>query len=189
MESVNNKYILHCLFNEDISRFHKHVVDFIAENTGLKTTKVQGLPAHFTLKYSFTTDDIVTFEEGLATFAQNQTAAPVKIGELSHFNRQVIFFNVHLSKPALAIFLSLTQSLKKHSWMKWDQYDGENLHFHMTVAENCGSNFEKAWKLAETKAQQFETFFDNVTLLKETGVNDGIDLWSVYRTFKFNNSK
>jgi hypothetical protein len=45
----------------------------------------------------------------------------------------------------------------------------------MTVAEDCSSNFEKAWSLAETEARQFETFFDNVTLLRKTGVTDGID--------------
>ena len=72
--------------------------------------------------------------------------------------------------------------------MPWDAYDAENLHFHMTIAENCGEKFEQAWEIACESQREFETSFDNIVLLEQVGVVDGIDMWKVSDSWFFNSS-
>ncbi len=69
--------------------------------------------------------------------------------------------------------------------MQWDRYDAENLHFHMTIAENCGPKFGPVWSLLKLRERSFDAMFDNITILREAGVRDGVDLWTVHRTMKF----
>jgi hypothetical protein len=68
--------------------------------------------------------------------------------------------------------------------MKWDRYVAENLHFHMTVAENCGERFSEAFRIAIERVQRIETSFSNITLLREIGSSDGIDLWESVQSFE-----
>lgn len=178
-----DRYILHCLLPLEVQEFHKYIVEKVMMRTGLQDTWKQGLAAHFTLKYWFETPQIDHIEKMLESFTDNFKSQPIHISTPGHFDKNVIFFNVTLSDHAKSAFRGLIESLKHFSWMPWDQYDAENLHFHMTVAENCGNSFEKAWKLVNQEAKEFQCSFDNVTILKMVEVKGSIDLWQTHRTF------
>ncbi len=50
-------YIIPCFFKPPIPAYHRELVDLFAERFGLTFTQRQAIPAHFTLKYHFTTPD------------------------------------------------------------------------------------------------------------------------------------
>lgn len=180
-KTTPDRYILHCLFGPEIVQYHRNLVNEIAQATGLKLTQVQGLSAHFTVKYYFSTTDIEDVEASLQKFCSSQRAAPVLIEGVGHFNRNVVFLNVHLSEDAKAICNGLNKTLSAFEWMQWDTYDGDKIHFHMTVAENCAEKFDAATQIALSRARTFQASFDNITILRETEVRDGIDFWEIHR--------
>lgn len=188
-EVFPKRYILHCIFPKEVQSFHENVIEEIKTNTGLTDTWKQGLSAHFTLKYWFETEQIIQIEELLNEFSEVNAAHPVWIAKPGHFNRSVIFYKISLSDDAKLVFQQLIEKLKTIAWMPWDRYDGENLHFHMTVAENCGDRFEQAWEIANAKTKDFECLFDNITILKMSETKDGVDLWEKHKTFLLRNIK
>jgi len=65
------KYIIPCLVRSpQIVEYHRELVDEIAERFGLTFTQRQQIPAHFTLKYHFTTEEIGQVEELLEAFGR-----------------------------------------------------------------------------------------------------------------------
>ncbi len=53
----------------------------------------------------------------------------------------------------------------------------------MTVAEYCRSRFADLWAYLPARARHFDAAFDNVTLLRQVGEEDGITRWAVHRIF------
>ena len=65
------RYIIPCLFRSpQIVDYHRELVDAIADRFGLTFTQRQRIPAHFTLKYHFTTSEIERVEELLGDLAR-----------------------------------------------------------------------------------------------------------------------
>jgi len=188
MNSKNNdRYILHCLLPPEIVQFHRNLVNEIAEETGLRLTQLQGLSAHFTLKYYFRTSDIQPVESAIEAFCRTAKSAPVRLEGLGNFNENVLFFDVQLSEEAKITFLGLNETLAAFKWMQWDQYDRGNIHFHMTIAEECGDKFESAFRIASARNRSFDVALDNITILRETEVRDGIDYWEIYKKLPIRN--
>jgi len=52
------KYIMPCVLKSPVIEYHRSLVDDIADRFGLTFTQQQAIPAHFTLKYHFTTVNI-----------------------------------------------------------------------------------------------------------------------------------
>lgn len=178
---TDDRYILHCLLPSEIVQFHRNLVNEIAEETGLRLTQLQGLSAHFTLKYYFRTSDIKPVESAIESLCESVKSAPVRLEGLGNFNKNVLFFDVQLSTAAKATFRALNETLATFKWMQWDQYDRDNIHFHMTIAEECGDKFEKALRVASARKRIFDVEFDNITILRETEVRNGIDYWEIYK--------
>jgi hypothetical protein len=65
-------YIIPCFFKPPIPAYHRELVDLIAERFGLTFTQRQAIPAHFTLKYHFTTRDIAQVEELVEDFVRGR---------------------------------------------------------------------------------------------------------------------
>ena len=73
-------------------------------------------------------------------------------------------------------------------WLSWNPYDGENLHFHATVAERCGPKLGEVREFLREREAVFPCWFDNITLLVQTGVIDGISRWAIHRRFAMRDS-
>ncbi|HWN92013.1 MAG TPA: hypothetical protein VNQ15_11390, partial [Verrucomicrobiae bacterium] len=58
----------------------------------------------------------------------------------------------------------------------------EHLHPHMTIAEFCRSQFADVWKSVQPRERRFAAQFDNITILRQVGEEDGIDLWAIHRS-------
>ena len=177
-------YIMPCLLKAPASDYQRELVDVIAERFGLTFTHRQAMSAHFTLKYHFTTAEIGTVEALLDRFAREHPRTPVMIGGFGHFLADIVFVEVELSRAAKSTFEVLVSTLRTLPWMSWEQFDAENLHPHMTIAERCRDRFADVWEFLKPRERSFSAWFDNITILKKVGEQDGIDRGAVHRSFE-----
>jgi 2'-5' RNA ligase len=177
------RYIMPCLLPPPVQAYHKELVDLVAERFGLTFTQRQAIPAHFTLKYHFTTPEIGQMEALLDDFVRRHRRAPISVGGFGHFAEDVVFVDVQLSAEARRVLEALVSALTTLPWMSWNQFDAERLHPHLTIVERCRPRFAEIWEFVETRERRFTAWLDNVTILKKVGETDGMDLWAVHRSF------
>ena len=177
------RYILPCFFGGAVREYHRELVEEIAARFDLPFTLRQDIPAHFTIKYQFETADIAPLEALLETFACANRPGPIDVGGFGHFDEEVVWVNVALSGPARSTLAALHAALRGLAWLPWGPHDGEHLRPHMTVAEYCRSRFADLWAYLPARARHFDAAFDNVTLLRQVGEEDGITRWAVHRIF------
>jgi 2'-5' RNA ligase len=177
------KYAILCLLKGDVESYQHDLVNDIYEKFDLSETKEQDLPTHFTLKYSFQTDDIKEIETLIGAFCKKHNKTSIDVGGFSSFPPKVIFIDVKLSKQAKVVFLDFISELRKVKWMTWDKYDGEGLHIHSTIAEECDHKFYSVLRFINNKEKHFDCWFDNITILKKIGNKGKLDMWEVYKSF------
>ena len=178
------RYILPCLLPSFVGEYHRALVDELATRFDLRITQRQAIPAHFTLKYHFETDDITPVETLLADFAGRHPTVPVTVGDFDHFDENVVFATVTLSPAAQTLLEALFTELRRLAWMPWGPHDGPHLRPHMTLAEDCRARFAEVWRHLAGRARHFPAAPDNLTLLRQTGADeDGLARWTLHRTF------
>jgi len=177
------RYIMPCLLPLPIGDYQRELVDIIAARFGLTLTQRQAIPAHFTLKYHFTTPEIGQVEALLDDFVRRQRKAPITVGRFGHFFEDIVFVEVEFSAAAQRAFDALVSALRTLPWMSWDQFDAEKLHPHVTIAERCRPRFAEIWEFLKPRERRFTACFDNITILKKVGEADDMDLWAVHRRF------
>jgi len=176
-------YIMPCLLKSPVVEYHRALVDDIADRFGLTLTRQRAIPAHFTLKYHFTTADIQAVETVLEALARNQSRTLIRVGGFGHFDEDVVFVEVSLSDAARRSLEALIAALRTLPWMPWSPFDAERLHPHVTIAEQCRPRFAELWDYLKPFERRFTAWLDNVAILRKTGERDGMDLWTVHRTF------
>src|SRR5574342_399141 len=177
------RYIMPCLLPSPIVEYHRELVDVIAARFGLTFTQRQAVPAHFTLKYHFTSSEIGQLEALLDDFVRRHRRTPITVGGFEHFFEDVIFVEVELSPSAQRVLDALVSALRTLPWMSWAEFDAEKLHPHMTIAERCRPRFDEVWEFLKRRERRFTAWFDNVTVLKKAGEADDMDPWAVHRRF------
>jgi len=178
------RFIVPCLFRSpQIAEYHRELVDAIADRFGLSFTQRQRIPAHFTLKYHFITNEIQRVEGLLEDFVSRYSSTPVEVGGFGHFDEDVVFVQVRLSDGAQRVLTGLFAALRTLPWMPWSAHDAEHLHPHMTVAELCRPRFAEVWEFVKTRERRFAAQLDNVTILRQVGEEEGIDRWAIHRSF------
>ncbi len=177
-------YIIYCLLPKSIQEYHHDLVNKIHENFGLKITKDENLPSHFTLKYWFDTNNIEEVDRLLLDFCNSHKKTKINVSGFGSFPKHTIFINVELCKQAEQTFSELISKMKSLKWMPWDKYDGENIHFHSTIAEKCGDSFDDVWKFVQGKERHFECFLDNINVLElEKGQDGFVKKWKIHKKF------
>lgn len=183
------RYILHCQLRGDVAEYQRSLVLQIAEKFNLRITKEENLATHFTLKYWFEAENIEGIENLIENFCESHKKTPVKVGGFGGFPPYVVFINVELSEEAKKTFFELIVELRKVSWLSWDQYDGENLHFHSTIAEECNEKYEDVLKFVQGKEKHFDCWFDNITILREISREDNILRWETHKTYSMEDAQ
>jgi 2'-5' RNA ligase len=182
--SAEGTYIIPCVFGPAIATYQRELVALVAERFGLTFTQRQAVPAHFTLKYHFTTPHVDQVETLLEEVARRHPPAPVAVGGFGHFFEDVVFVEVALSPAARSTLDALIRALRTLPWMPWDRYDAERLHPHMTIAEGTRACFREVWDCCRERERRFAGAFDNITILKKRREADGIDRWDIHRSFR-----
>lgn len=142
-------------------------------------------PPHITLKYAFETNDLTEVERALEEFTATTLPAPWSVRGYNHFSapgNYVIFLEV-IPKPAVRVaHAALLERLRPIPWMRWDQYDNADLHYHVTVVHRglTGANFASVWTFINAQPPpDFDLHLDAITLLR---INKDVD--TVYKTYR-----
>jgi len=180
-------YCLANVFSEPYKNYHWDIVCLIAEHfPKLIETKEQQIPTHFTLKYEFETDDMSKVEVVLEKFAKKHSPKPISIGGFDKFGELTVFVKVQLSEAAKIVFDELIDTLHVFDWMQWQKYDGKDLHFHSTVAEECTGLDKEVLDLIRGKERHFKSRFDNISIFVENGKTEhGYRKWKLYKKIDF----
>lgn len=173
-----DRYVIVCLFKDDILKFHEKIVDDVCNNFKVKKQK---LPAHFTIKAPFETDNIKEIENIIEKFVKNNHKQNIKIQGFNKFRTDVVFMKVIPSKEALKVHDNFINNLKKISWLKWKHHEGndKNKVFHCTIVSRLNKDkFFPIWEYVNKYTPQFETYFDNISILKWEN-----NKWETYKEY------
>ena len=181
---------LYCTLSGPVVNYQLELIDAIAETFGLHGLRNQYIEPHFTLKYDFDATDAqrLEVETLLERFCETHSSAPVTVGGIGHFGKDVFFLEVTPSAQAGMVIASLNAALRTLPWMNWTAFDAEHLHLHATIAgppDPVKRHFDTLQAWLAGRDHRFEVPFDNLALLESTREEGGITSWEVRRRFRF----
>lgn len=173
------KYFIGYLIEGEVKKYQEKLIDRICEKFDVRN--LNGfIPAHFTLKSPFETEDITPIENSLEELFSEEKKSRVTIDGIGNFHKRVIYLKGNFSLEALQTFRKLNDGLKKIDWMQFDKYDLIEDSFHTTLARvRNGLKFDDVMKFLDNEKPHFELSFDNVSIFQKTK-----DKWVVYRKFE-----
>lgn len=177
------KYFLGCLLSKRFNTYQHKLRDEIAKETGLIWTKKTNLPAHLTLKYHFSINDMENFDKILSNFCKKHKKTKIKVGGFGNFGKETIFIKAKFSKEARKTFLGLLKELHLLKDISWTNYEGPDLTFHSTLAQHVGSKFNETQKQLIGKEKYSDEWFDNITLLELIKEHKNYNQYRIYKRF------
>ena len=122
------RYVVVSVVKGEAGNFNNNLRKEVYEKFNAKSSK---LPAHFTIKSPFETDNIVQLENTLDKFSKENYSAPYKIKGYDHFDDRVIFVKVIMSKEGKILHDNLIDSMSSIDYINFDKLDGKNKIFHI----------------------------------------------------------
>lgn len=174
------RYVIVCLIKGEALQFHEKLVEEICYKNKVKR---QHLPAHFTIKAPFETDEIGPIEELTAEYCKKHAKTKIDIKDFGNFRDSVVFMAVNPSDAALKVHDDYIDLLKEIPWLEWknNESKGKNKTFHCTlVAKLFPQKFQPIWEHVSGLNCDFHTYFDNISILSWEK-----DRWVTYREFNF----
>lgn len=174
------KYCIVYLIKGNAEEYQRKVVREFSDVFDIRDLN-NHIPPHITLKAPFETDNINQIEELLSNFSKNVKPAKIKIGELGHFDKRVIYLDAKFSPEAKKIYDNLIKELEKISWMSWREHDKLG-NFHATLAYcQDEEEYKDFWEyLSMLNPASFDANLDNISILVKNSEGD----WEVYRGFR-----
>jgi 2'-5' RNA ligase len=185
-----NEFGIICILPEEVRSYQSDLRQKIATKFGLSDIANPIIPAHITIKYRFPVENLDEIEKAVQEFSTAQSKTKWSLQGFSHFKNDddyVIFIDVVASEETRKAHARFLDRLGKISWVQWGQFDNADLHYHVTLAAKgiTIQNFETVWAFVNQQEKpSFESFFDNITLIK-IAENTG----SIYKTYWLQNGK
>lgn len=171
------RYFIGYLIKGEAREYQENLIDRISEKFDVRNLNGY-IPAHFTLKSPFETENISQIEKLLRDFSQKEASFNIKINSIGHFDRRVIYLNGE-SSQANKTSRKLIKELRKINWMKFHKYDLVEDNFHSTLARaKSPRQFEDIMNFLSEEKPDFDLRFDNITIFQK-----GKENWEVYREF------
>jgi 2'-5' RNA ligase len=179
--------ILHCALEKKIQDFQNQIIKEVAEKFDLRKILIQNVEPHFTLKYHMPVNEsqLGIIEDFLREFCSARDRTPVKVGGYTSFGKSVIYTSVLFSDAALQIFREFNRRLRTFDWVVWSEFDAENLIAHATIVEQCEEKYDYIVKFLGPREKHFDTWFDNITIVKKIKEEDEISFWETVSRFDF----
>jgi 2'-5' RNA ligase len=172
------RYVIVCLIKGEALTFHEKLVSDICDKFKVKR---QRLPAHFTIKAPFESNDINDLEKLTEEFCGARAEVDIKIDGFGHFREDVVFMDVKTSKEAVAVHDAYIDVLKAIPWLEWKRNEGKGKVFHCTLVSKIPSGkFNDIWNYASRFSCYFETAFNNIAILRWEK-----DRWVTHKEYKF----
>lgn len=158
------RYVVVSVLKKDAGKFNNTLRKDVFDKFGVKSSK---LPAHFTIKSPFESDDISQLEKILNIFCNSNNATPYEIHGFDHFDDRVIYMKVFMSNDAKFVHDKLIDELSSINYIKFDSHDGKNKIFHVTISSKKIKNkFNELWDYVNNIPCDFYCSFDNISIYK-----------------------
>ena len=158
------RYVVVSVVKGEAGNFNNNLKKEVYQKFNAKSSK---LPAHFTIKSPFETDNIVQLENTLDKFSKENYSAPYKIKGYDHFDDRVIFMKVIMSKEGKILHDNLIDSMSSIDYINFDKLDGKNKIFHITISSKKIKNiFNDLLNYVSYIPCDFNCNFDNICIYK-----------------------
>lgn len=159
-----DRYVIAAVIKGEGGEFNANMRNAVFKRFQAKSST---LPAHFTIKAPFETDDIAKVQEILEKFSEMEKAQPLTMEGYDHFDDRVIYMSVTLSKEAKEVHDRLIDELMKVPYIHFKDNEGKNKIFHVTItSKKIRDKFQDIWDYVNEHPYSYEDYFDNITLYK-----------------------
>ncbi|MGL4913680.1 MAG: 2'-5' RNA ligase family protein [Romboutsia sp.] len=158
------RYVIVSVLKDDCGNFNNNLRKEVLEKFKARSSK---LPAHFTIKSPFESDDIFELEETLDKFCVSHTKASYKVDGYDHFDDRVIFMKVFMSSLGQKVHNELIDELNKINYINFSKEDGKDKTFHITISsKKIKSIFNELWHYVNLIPCNFNCSFNNICIYK-----------------------
>lgn len=172
------KYFIGYLIKGQAKEYQEELINKISEKFNIRNLN-EHVPAHFTIKSPFNTNDIKHVEKILKRFCSKEKTFKIRINNIGNFNRRVVYLGGEFSSESTGTFRRLADKLRTIPWMRFEKYDLLEDNFHSTLARAKDSNqFKEIMNFLYEERPDLDADFDNITIFQK-----GKDNWKVYKKF------
>lgn len=158
------RYVIVSVIKGKAGEFNNNLRRDVYRKFGAKSSK---LPAHFTIKSPFETENICKLDSILNEFCINNKSYPYKILGYDHFDDRVVYMNVTMSKRGKTVHDNLIDEISKLDFINFLQHDGKDKTFHVTVAsKKIQPIFNEIYAYVNSINCEFNCIFDNISVFK-----------------------
>lgn len=170
------RYVIVSKVNGPAGFFNNNLRKDVFQKFNAKSSK---LPAHFTIKSPFESDDISDLEVILKNFADKNKKQRYTIKGYDHFDDRVIYMKVLMSKEGIELHNKLIDVLDSISYINFTSTDGKNKVFHVTISsKRIQKIFNKLWDYVTNIPCEFTCYFDNISIYKWEN-----NTWNLHKEF------
>ncbi|MCF7865173.1 MAG: 2'-5' RNA ligase family protein [Candidatus Pacebacteria bacterium] len=178
----------HCIAyiaNEEVQKYFQKLTEELSAQFGISNLSKR-VPAHITLKYPFEVDDTMEIESKIQSVVNDFSLRKTSIAPfiISGFNRfENSFETIFMKVEGGSIFEKTIEGcISDLGEVDEDRKFAKRI-FHISIARHMNqSQSDEIFAYLQTKElQHFESFFDNIALMKFEN-----EVWSVKKFFKFN---
>jgi 2'-5' RNA ligase len=172
------RYVIVCLIKGPALDFHEKLVGEVCSKFNVKR---QRLPAHFTIKAPFETDNIIEIQQVTEEFCNQNEKTDISMRNFGHFRDSVVFMDVIPSKEAIDIHDKYIDALSEVKWLDWKKNEGKGRVFHCTVVTKLfPEKFKSIWSYVNKFPFSFDLQFDNISILRWEK-----DKWVTFKEYVF----
>ncbi len=165
------KYLIAHLLSGDARAFHERITRELARRYHTLPLS-ERIPPHITVKPPFEADNerIKEVERILRAFAKGERAAPLTLSGFGHFGFRTIYVDVSKSPEAVALARRTLKILNGNAeWIPKNPLEGNKLHTSIARFLTRRQSRHIQRYLGVIESPRFETFFDNLAILKKDG--------------------
>lgn len=170
------RYVIVSKVNGPAGFFNNNLRKDVFQKFNAKSSK---LPAHFTIKSPFESDDISDLEVILKNFTDKNKKQRYTIKGYDHFDDRVIYMKVLMSKEGIELHNKLIDVLDSISYINFTSTDGKNKVFHVTISsKRIQKIFNELWDYVTNIPCEFTCYFDNISIYKWEN-----NTWNLHKEF------
>lgn len=170
------RYVIVSKVNGPAGFFNNNLRKDVFQKFNAKSSK---LPAHFTIKSPFESDNISDLEVILKNFADKNKKQRYTIKGYDHFDDRVIYMKVLMSKEGIELHNKLIDVLDSISYINFTSTDGKNKVFHVTISsKRIQKIFNELWDYVTNIPCEFTCYFDNISIYKWEN-----NTWNLHKEF------
>lgn len=172
------RYVIVSVVKGNGGNFNNQLRKDVFEKFKAKSSK---LPAHFTIKSPFECDNINEVDKTLEEFCESKEKTNYYLDGYDHFDDRVIYMKVNMSEKGKIIHDELIDELNKIHCINFNEKDGKNKTFHVTISsKKIQKIFKELWNYVIQFPCHYKCNFDNICIYKWEN-----NTWSLHKEFNF----